>query len=166
MKSSLPEADRHVGDNSHWGEYNACDPSVGRDSLSDGRQIRQLKNNNKHMNNDLSLLMEENLAQVWSQRDPLARMQSIQTIYTVDSTLYHVGHKTTGHESINGSVNSVLDNMPSEFSFFKLKPVVINNDMGRLIWGVGSSKESIVATGMDIAVFKDGKIESLYVFLD
>ncbi|WPR77310.1 nuclear transport factor 2 family protein [Algoriphagus sp. NG3] len=118
------------------------------------------------MNNDLSFLMEENLAQVWSQRDSFARMKSIQTIYTVDSTLYHVGHQTTGHEAINGSVNNVLQNMPSEFSFFKLKPVVINNNMGRLIWGMGSSKESIVATGMDIAVFEDGKIKSLYVFLD
>ncbi|MDR7127937.1 putative oxidoreductase (fatty acid repression mutant protein) [Algoriphagus sp. 4150] len=118
------------------------------------------------MSNDLSLLMEENLAQVWSQRDAFARLQSIRSIYTVDSALYHVGHKTTGHEAINESVNNVLDNMPSEFSFFKLKPVVINNNMGRLIWGLGPNKESIVATGMDIAVFEDGKIESLYVFLD
>ena len=110
--------------------------------------------------------MEENLAQVWSQRDAFARLRSIQTIYTADSTLYHVGHKITGHKSINESVNHVLENMPSEFSFFKLKPVVINNNMGRLLWGMGPNKESIVATGMDIAVFKDGKIESLYVFLD
>jgi hypothetical protein len=115
---------------------------------------------------DLSLLMEENLGRVWSQRDPQARMQYIQTIYTVDSNLYHVGHQTTGYEEINASISNVLGNMPADFSFFKLKPVVVNNNIGRLIWGVGPSCQSIVATGMDIAVFEDGRIKSLYVFLD
>lgn len=118
------------------------------------------------MNSDLVLLMEENLAKVWSQRESSIRMKSIQTIYTADSSLYHVGHQTKGHEAINESVSNVLANIPPTFTFFKLKPVVINNNMGRLIWGMGSNIESLVATGMDIAVFEDGKIKSLYVFLD
>lgn len=118
------------------------------------------------MSNDLALLMEENLARVWSQRDTSARMKAIQSIYAVDSSLYHVGQQTTGHEAINESVNNVLANMPEALSFFKLKPVVINNNMGRLIWGMGPNIKSVVATGMDIAVFEDGKIKSLYVFLD
>ena len=118
------------------------------------------------MNIDLALLMEENLAQVWSQRDALARMQAIENIYAMDSSLYHVGHQTTGLEAINQSVSNVLANMPKTFSFFKLKPVVINNDIGRLIWGAGPDINSLVATGMDVAVFEDGRIKSLYVFLD
>jgi len=118
------------------------------------------------MNNNLVLLMEENLALVWSERDASKRMKSIETIYSPESTLYHVGHHTTGYEAINESVNNILANMPEEFSFFKLKPVVINNNVGRLIWGMGPNEESIVATGMDIAIFEDGKIKSLYVFLD
>lgn len=118
------------------------------------------------MSNDLALLMEENLAWVWSEREASDRMKSIQTIYTAESTLYHVGHQTTGYEAINESVNNMLANMPAEFNFFKLKPVVINNNVGRLIWGMGPNIKSIVATGMDIAVFEGGKIKSLYVFLD
>ncbi len=118
------------------------------------------------MNNDLALLMEENLTNVWSQRDASERIKSIATIYISDSSLYHVGHQTTGHEAINESIRKVLVNLPTSFSFFKLKPVVINNNMGRLIWGMGPNKESIMATGMDVAVFEDGKIKALYVFLD
>ena len=118
------------------------------------------------MNSDLTLLMEENLIQVWSERNASNRMKSIKNIYTAESTLYHVGHQTTGYEAINESVTNILANMPEEFMFFKLKPVVINNNVGRLIWGMGPNKESIVATGMDIAVFDGGKIKSLYVFLD
>jgi hypothetical protein len=75
------------------------------------------------VNNDLALLMEENLALVWSERDASDRMKSIQAIYTADSTLYHIGHHT-----INKSVNDILANMPAVFNFFKLKPVVVNNN--------------------------------------
>lgn len=118
------------------------------------------------MSNDLGLLMEENLMQVWNERNSSNRIKAIQRIYTTESSLYHVGHQTTGLDAINESVSNVLVNIPEAFSFFKLKPVIINNDIGRLIWGMGPSKESITATGMDIAVFEDGKIKSLYVFLD
>ncbi|QNL48833.1 nuclear transport factor 2 family protein [Olivibacter sp. SDN3] len=118
------------------------------------------------MNSDLALLMEENLIQVWSENNSSNRIKAIEKIYTSDSNLYHVGHQTTGHEAINESVNNILANMHAAFTFFKLKPVVINNNMGRLIWGMGPNIESLVATGMDIAVFEDGKIKSLYVFLD
>ena len=118
------------------------------------------------MNNDLALLMEENLAQVWSQRDASLRMKSLQSLYADDAGLYHVGHQTTGLAAINDSVSNLHNNMPREFVFFKLKPVVINNNVGRLIWGMGANSESPVATGMDVAFFEDGKIKSLYVFLD
>ena len=118
------------------------------------------------MNNALAQLMEENLKKVWSERNATRRMKAIGNIYAKDSALYHVNDKTDGHEAINNSVSSTLNTMPEEFVFTKLKPVVINNNIGRLIWGVGLKDKSPVATGMDIAVFENGKIKSLYVFLD
>ncbi|MDR6968111.1 hypothetical protein J2X31_002126 [Flavobacterium arsenatis] len=118
------------------------------------------------MSKELISLMEENLVHVWSQRNASERIKSIQTIYSEDSGLYHIGHQTKGFEAINNSVSNVVANMPKDFIFFKLKPVTINNNIGRLIWGLGPNAASIVATGMDIAVFEDGKIKSLYVFLD
>lgn len=118
------------------------------------------------MENALAQLMEENLTTVWSVRDAVKRLKAIEGIYTVDSNLYHIGHQTNGHEAINKSVTSTLANMPADFIFFKLKPVVINNNVGRLIWGVGPNAQSLVATGMDIVIFESGKIKALYVFLD
>jgi hypothetical protein len=47
-----------------------------------------------------------------------------------------------------------------------MKPVIINNSIGRLIWGAGPAGQPPVATGMDIVHFENGKIRSLYVFLD
>jgi hypothetical protein len=118
------------------------------------------------MNEDLIFLMEENLANVWSQRNASIRLKSIQTIYAENSALFHIGHKTEGFDAINKTVSEVLANTPVDFRFFKLKSVAINNNIGRLCWGLGPTAESIVATGMDIAVFEGEKIKSLYVFLD
>lgn len=118
------------------------------------------------MEKDLIRLMEENLVNIWSERDADQRIKAIQNIYTTNCTLYHVGHQISGQMPINESVNTIQSNMPKSFKFFKLKPIIINNNMGRLIWGMGENNESIVSTGMDIAIFENGKIKSLYVFLE
>ncbi|CAN1572955.1 hypothetical protein MCETHM1_03394 [Flavobacteriaceae bacterium] len=118
------------------------------------------------MEKDLTRLMEENLVSVWNERDANQRIKAIQNIYTADSNLYHVGHQISGQNAINESVSNIQINIPKSFNFFKLKPVTINNNIGRLIWGMGENSESIVSTGMDIAVFENGKIKSLYVFLE
>lgn len=117
------------------------------------------------MKNDFGHLMEMNLAQVWSQRDASSRMKSIETIYNVDSKLY-LGYLTKGHKAINESVNKIVENLPATFTFFKLKPVDIKGNIGRLFWGLGPNIETLVVKGVDIAVFKNGKIKSIYVFLD
>jgi hypothetical protein len=118
------------------------------------------------MENTLANLMEENLKQVWSERDEAIRIKAIENIYEKDAILYHVGHQTKGFDAINQSVSGVLSNMPANFVFTKLKPIIINNNIGRLIWGVGPEGQPPVATGMDLAHFENGKIKSLYVFLD
>lgn len=118
------------------------------------------------MSEALIKLMVDNLSLVWSERDAATRLKAIKNIYAQNSALYHVGDKTEGLEAINNSVGSVLSKLPAHFVFTKLKPIIINNSIGRLIWGVGPEGQPPVATGMDIAHFENGKIKSLYVFLD
>ena len=118
------------------------------------------------MDNTLAQIMEENLQQVWSERDEVQRLKAIEKIYDENAILYHVEHQTTGYKAINKSVTGVIGNMPPNFVFTKLKPVIINHSIGRLIWGVGVAGQPPVATGMDIAHFENGKIKSLYVFLE
>lgn len=118
------------------------------------------------MNNELALLMEENLKQVWSERDEARRMKAIESIYAKDAVLHHVDNRTDGREAINKNVTSVIGKMPPDFVFGILKPIIINNNLGRLIWGLGPEGKPPVATGMDIAILENEKIKSLYVFLD
>jgi len=111
-------------------------------------------------------MMENNLNHVWNERDSIIRTEAIKQIYAEQANLYHVGHQVTGTVAINESVTTTLQNLPPNFIFTQLKPVIINNSIGRLIWGAGPQGQPHVATGMDIAHFENGKIKSLYVFLD
>jgi len=111
-------------------------------------------------------MMEDNLNNVWNEKNSTIRIETIKKIYAEQAKLYHVGQKVKGLNSINESVTATLQNLPPDFIFTQLQPVVINNNIGRLIWGAGPQGQAPVSTGMDIAHFKDGKIKSLYVFLD
>jgi hypothetical protein len=118
------------------------------------------------MNNELAQLMEDNLHHVWSERNAGSRRTAIEGVYGSNSSLFEVGEIITGYDAINEKISSVVNGMPEEFIFTRLKPIIINNNVGRLIWGLGPKGQPPVATGMDIAVFENGRIKSLYVFLD
>ncbi|MHA3789995.1 nuclear transport factor 2 family protein [Flavobacterium hauense] len=118
------------------------------------------------MNNEAAQMMEDNLNQVWNERNSDTRLKAIERIYDTEANLYHVGDQVTGLDAINNSITATLQHLPPDFVFTKLKPVIINNNIGRLIWGAGPKGEPPVATGMDIVHFENGRIKSLYVFLD
>ena len=117
-------------------------------------------------NTILASIMEKNLKQVWSERDSSIRLKVIESLYASDSGLFHVDHQVSGIKAINDSVNGILQRMTEDLVFSLLKPVIINNDIGRLIWGIGPEGKNPVQTGMDIIVFENNKIKLLYVFLD
>lgn len=118
------------------------------------------------MDNALAQLMEDNLLKVWGDRDPVSRLRALESLYAKDSTFFEANEKIAGYDAINDKVSHTVNAMPPDFVFTRLKPVMINNGIGRLVWGVGPKGKPPVATGMDVAVFENGKIKSLYVFLD
>ncbi len=118
------------------------------------------------MEQKLKQLLVQHLNQIWNQRDEVLRMKAIESIYAKDITLFEVGEKVTGYDAINQKISVLLNSFPPLFSVAQLKPIVINNNLGKLVWGVGPQGTPPVATGTDIAVFEDGKIKSVYVFLD
>jgi hypothetical protein len=77
-----------------------------------------------------------------------------------------VGKKISGYNAISQKISGLLNSFPSIFVITQLKPIAINNNIGKLVWGVGPEGVPPVATGTDIVIFENGKIKSLYVFLD
>ena len=116
--------------------------------------------------NTLVQLMENSLTKVWNEKNPSLRLEVIKQIYTENAVLYEMGEETIGYEAINNQVTHLVNSLPPDFTFTQQKPVIINKEMGRLVWGVGPKGQPPVQSGMDIALFENGKIKSLYVFLE
>ncbi len=110
--------------------------------------------------------MEKNLDQVMNQRDPAKRRAAIQNLYAADATFFEVDAVATGHDAVNAIIQGLLEKIPPHFVFHPTKPAMENHNVGRLSWGVGPVGGPDVVTGTDVALFKDGRIQSLYVFLD
>ena len=118
------------------------------------------------MEKELTQLLEDNLKQIFGERDEVRRMAAIKKIYSKDFTVFEVGGLVKGYDDLAKHINAILKNLPPDFVFKKIKPVIINNNVGRMVWGLGPEGKDPVATGMDIVHFEEGKIKSLYVFLD
>ncbi len=118
------------------------------------------------MKNVLAEVMEESLQQVWSEHDANRRINAIESLYAKDFTVFEVDEVITSYDALNRKVSNTLNGMPPDFIFTKLKPVIINNNVGRMVWGLGPKDKAVIATGMDVVIFENGKIKSLYVFLD
>ena len=111
-------------------------------------------------------LMEKNLLQVWNERNSENRLSVIETIYADNATFFEADESTSGYDAINKKIGSTVNGMPPDFVFHAINPAAINHNLGLLSWGLGPANGPTVGTGMDIALFKDGRIQSLYVFLD
>ncbi len=118
------------------------------------------------MNKVLVQLMEQNIAQVWNEKDSEKRLESIKKLYAEDCVLVEFGEVTKGYEDINKQVDHVISQMPPNFIFTIQKDANINFDMGRLIWGAGPEGGSVAQLGMDVAIFEGERIKSLHVFLE
>jgi hypothetical protein len=111
-------------------------------------------------------LLEQNLYEVMNERDSRKRRSAMERIYTPDATFFEVDEVATGYDAVNAMIESVIQKMPSDFIFHTTQTVSENHNVGRLSWGVGPVNGPDAVTGTDIALFKDGRIQSLYVFLD
>ncbi len=90
----------------------------------------------------------------------------MESIYTADATFFEVDEVATGYEAVNTIIQNVLEKMPADFVFHATQPAMINHNVGRFSWGVGPANGQDVVTGTDVALFRDGRIQALYVFLD
>jgi hypothetical protein len=115
---------------------------------------------------DLTDLLMRNLSEVFSERDSERRIAAIKNLYSDGAVFFEADRRFEGRQAISDAVAALLATFPADFAFSAAAPPDHNHDVGRLFWRLGPAGASPVVTGMDIAQFKDGRIHSLYVFLD
>jgi SnoaL-like domain len=89
----------------------------------------------------------------------------IDELYTEDCTFFEADDQILGRDALNAKVEQILKEAPG-FVFRLTGPAEVNHDHARLRWHFGPNGAAPVLTGMDVAVFKRGRICSLYAFLD
>ncbi len=128
--------------------------------------IRQNRNEEAMGYIDYDGLMQANAARVFSERDPARRLDAIRELYTADAILTGPDGVSKGEAAISDAVAELLSKLPPEFAFTSIGAAIGHHGVGRLLWKAGPPNGPPAVTGMDVAHFKDGRIQALYVFLD
>jgi hypothetical protein len=115
---------------------------------------------------DYDLMMQANAVRVFSERNPARRLDAIRELYTADAVLTDPEGVFKGEVAINDAVTELLSKLPPAFAFTSIGAAIGHHGVGRLLWKAGPPNGPTAVTGMDIAHFKDGRIQALYVFLD
>jgi hypothetical protein len=115
---------------------------------------------------DYDKLMQANAARVFSERDPTRRLDAIRALYAVDAILTEPEGVSEGQAAISNAVTELLSKLPLTFVSTPIGAAIGHHGVGRMLWKAGPPNGPPAVTGMDIAHFKDGRIQALYVFLD
>jgi hypothetical protein len=114
----------------------------------------------------LGHLMDRNVSEVFGERDPGRRGQAIAELYADDCALYDADGEAIGQAAVSDRVGRILGESPPGFAFSPVSPAEVIHDLGRLRWQTGPAGAPPVASGTDVAVFANGKIRTLYTFIE
>jgi hypothetical protein len=113
-----------------------------------------------------STVLQAHLERVFNERDAGRRANAIQELYGAEATFYEQEAKYSGTEAIARAVTELLGALPPTLVFSMAAPAMENHDMGKLLWRGHLPDGTTVVTGTDVAKVKEGRICSLYVFVD
>ncbi len=115
---------------------------------------------------DYNRLMQANLTRVFNERDAGRRIEAIRELYAEDVVLYEPDASAKGHAAISEAVTVLLAHLPPNVVISAAGPAIGHHSIGRLKWVSGPPDGPVAVTGMDVAHFEQGRIHSLYVFLE
>src|SRR2546426_7286968 len=106
----------------------------------------------------LGSLMERNVSEVFGERDDGRRGHAIAELYAEDCAFYDAEGESIGQAAVADRVGRILEETPPGFEFSLVGPADVIHDLGRLRWQTGPAGAPPVLSGMDVAVFANGKI--------
>ena len=109
-------------------------------------------------------LMKATLHGVFGERDDTKRAAKASEIYDDDVTFADPEGVVTGRDALTAKAKALLDDAP-DFVFAEDGPVLQAQDLGHLAWTFGPAEGPPVASGIDVALVKDGRITSLHTLL-
>jgi len=101
---------------------------------------------------------------VFNERDPDRRLDAIARNYTADVIWSDPDGTTQGHEAMNEQAQRLLERTPGQV-FSAAGPVHVSRDLGLLAFNLGAPAQPPTASGIDVALVRDGRIAVLHTLL-
>src|SRR5215470_12844668 len=106
------------------------------------------------MTQNVTDLVKRYLA-IWNQTQPAARRAAIEALYENECTYTDPIADVRGHDGIDPGIVFELDGA-----------VDGHHDQARFTWSAGFPGAPAAVVGFDVAVFRDGRIQHVFGFLD
>ena len=111
--------------------------------------------------------LARNIFEVFNERDGQKRLSLMKALYREDAVFHESNDASfVGLEVINNRVTEVLGTIAPDLLFRPAAAEESNHDVSRVAWTLSKSGGPVVLSGMDIGVLRDGKIATLYMFVD
>jgi hypothetical protein len=117
------------------------------------------------MSDHIHELLYRNLQEVFGEGNAARRQAAIAELYAEDCVLYVPPGIFVGPDALDKFAGDLRATHP-HFVYTPRGEAQALHNAGRLAWGSGPSGEPPNYTGLDVVIVRDGKIASLYVFLD
>lgn len=115
---------------------------------------------------DVDALMRAHLARVFNERDADLRARALEELYVEDAELVDPQGVSRGREAISRTIGALHAALPPGFDFAPTGPATGHHGAACLRWRGGPPANPSAMTGTDVARIEDGRIASLYVFVD
>jgi hypothetical protein len=113
--------------------------------------------------NKVEVLLKQHLA-VWNERDNLKRKAMIAALYTNDIELVEPYVVLVGRENLDSFISDLL--AQNKDFVFRDKGIQAHHHIASLFWEFGPKSKPYTVIGQDVFLFKDEKIQKLYVFIN
>jgi hypothetical protein len=114
---------------------------------------------------DATALLNANLHEVFSERDPDARWDAIDRTYAEDVKFIDPDAEVEGREALNNRAQELLDKAPPDFVLQEDGPRYVGADTAALAWRLGPPGSPPMARGIDILTVRDGRVVVLNTLL-
>lgn len=103
----------------------------------------------------------------FNERNAARRRSLIEEVFTPDCAYTDPDDEVQGHDALDTLFERIQRQAPPELRFSLPGPVDVHHQQARFTWRYGvNGAEDAVATGGDVAVFRDGRIHRVYAFFD
>jgi hypothetical protein len=106
---------------------------------------------------DAKELLQSNLHEVFSERDPERRRAAIERTYTEDVTFIDPDGEFDGRQALNDQAQRLLDGVPADFVFEEDGPRYVGTGTAALAWRFGPPGRPVVR-GLDVLTIRDGLV--------